>query len=59
MKTLTRLKRYIYHIPRVCPFCLMNPSLGFTSYGIIGCRFCQANVDKWVSDNFVVNQEDS
>ena len=58
MKVLTKLKIYVHRIPKVCPFCLMNPSLGSTSYGIVGCRFCQASVDKWVSDNFVVNQEE-
>lgn len=56
-KQLTKLKIYPHRIPKVCPFCLVNQSLGFTSYGIVGCRFCQTPFDKWVADNFIVVKE--
>ena len=57
MRTITKLKRY--HNPRVkvCVYCHMNASLGQTSYGILGCMFCQKEVDDYIKTNFNVIKE--
>ncbi len=57
MKTITRLKRYRNPRTEVCVYCRMNASLGFTSYGILGCRFCQEKVDSHIRANFNVVKE--
>lgn len=49
-----KLKRYHHNAPVVCPFCLMNPSMGTTSWGMLGCQFCQSAVDKYIAENFNV-----
>jgi len=51
---LVKLKRYPHRIPRVCPFCLVNPSLGMTDWGILGCQFCQKEVDDYIQANYKV-----
>jgi len=55
---LKRLKRYANLVMKVCPFCLMNPSLGFTSIGPLGCCFCQKKVDDYMSSNYVIKKEE-
>lgn len=49
-----KLERYPNDEVVVCPFCLMNPSMGQTDYGFLGCRFCQAEVDKVAIEKFTV-----
>lgn len=57
-RTIIRLKRYRNPITRVCVYCRMNASMGFTSYGILGCMFCQKEVDDYIRNNFNVVKED-
>lgn len=47
-----KLRRYPSAIPRACPYCLLN--LGITSYGILGCHFCQETVDRAMEQKFNV-----
>lgn len=51
---IIKLKRYSYSKPKICPFCLLNQSIGWTIYGILGCRFCQSEVDKIIARDFAV-----
>jgi len=55
---LTKLKIYPHPRPKVCPFCLMNEALGYTTWGIVGCQFCQKTVDDAVFANYKVIRED-
>lgn len=55
---LVKLKIYPHQVPEVCPFCLMNESLGQTDWGIAGCRFCQKKVDDYIQANYIVKEED-
>ncbi|KKN75000.1 hypothetical protein LCGC14_0385020 [marine sediment metagenome] len=57
MKTIIRLKRYRNPRTEVCVHCGMNASLGFTSYGILGCMFCQGKVDNYIRANFNIVKE--
>ena len=36
----------------LCVYCQLNESLGHTFYGSLGCRFCQAKVDRAIEDYF-------
>lgn len=54
---IIRLKRYRNPRTKVCRFCLMNASMGYTSYGTLGCRFCQEEVDNYIRANFNVVKE--
>ena len=47
-----KLQRFGYRMPRVCPFCLVNVSIGFTKQGTLGCLFCQAKVDEAIKKQF-------
>ena len=55
-QVVTKLKIYPHPIPKICPFCLMNESQGYTDWGIVGCRFCQEKVDNYMSANFTVRR---
>ncbi len=57
MKTITKLKGYRNPRTEVCVYCRMNASLGYTSYGILGCMFCQEKVDSYIKANFNVVKE--
>jgi len=52
--TIYRPIRYRHLTPPVCLYCLLNPSIGKTDYGSLGCKFCQAKTDKYITENFVV-----
>ncbi len=54
---LVKLRRYSHQTPKVCPDCLLNPSLGYTAYGLIGCQFCQKKVDDYIQANYRVIEE--
>ena len=57
-KTLIKLHRYRSEVPKACPFCPMNESLEETDYGILGCRFCQKEVDDAISKlGFVIVEQ--
>ena len=58
-RTLVKLQRYKSEVPEVCPYCLMNVSLGQTDIGLSGCRFCQKEVDDAIIEAgfLVVEQE--
>ena len=57
MKWIIRLIRYRHFRPTTCRYCLLNESLGITSYGALGCRFCQQKVDDYINANFTVVNE--
>lgn len=54
-------KRYVHLCPIICPYCLMNPSIGKLGsfHGVLGCRFCQGEVDKAIEAQFEVIELDS
>lgn len=56
-RIIYRLKRYRHNELVVCPFCLMNPSIGKTDLNILGCIICQNNVDRAVEAQFTVLEE--
>ncbi len=57
LKVLTKLLRYKSEVPEVCPHCRMNASLGHTDYGLLGCEFCQKEVDDAVRAEFLLVEE--
>lgn len=54
MATIYKLTRYMHERLVVCPFCLINPSMGWTTWGLLGCQFCQDKVDKAIAERFEV-----
>lgn len=55
---LHRLVRYRNRVPTVCPYCLLNPSMGRTTWGVLGCVSCQAKVDEFIEKHFEIVQGD-
>lgn len=51
-------ERYAHVRPVVCSYCLVNPSIGRTDSGILGCRFCQGEVDRAIEERFEVVREE-
>ena len=56
---LTRLRRYLNPTIQGCLYCCINASLGNTSHGLLGCIFCQKEVDDYVLANFNMEEEDN
>jgi len=40
-------------ITNMCPYCSINPSLGDTPYGALGCEECQHGVDVGIAEFLV------
>ena len=51
-------ERYAHVRPVVCSYCLVNPSMGRTVWGTLGCRFCQGEVDRAIEERFEVVEEE-
>ncbi len=49
-----RPARYRHQIPKVCPYCRLNESIGFTRWGVLGCEVCQGKVDRGIEARFTV-----
>jgi len=51
---IARLERYLNNELVPCRYCQLNPSIGRTSYGLLGCRFCQKEVDDYIESHYQV-----
>lgn len=51
-------ERYAHVRLVVCPYCWMNPSVGTADGRVLGCRFCQGEVDRAIEERFEVVEEE-
>jgi len=57
MKVIVKRRRYPNIKVLACPYCQLNPSVGITDSGLLGCQFCQGKVDAAIAREFKVVEE--